>query len=363
MPVVAADAGPGSACRPRRVCFQATAGGPSMPPNSSPCAGTPTAPSTGRPVPDQADIDGELVAHRRELARAVQRVDQPVFVARLRRDAGLDLLLGDHRDVRRGRAQAARRSALRPRGRPRSPGCGRPCAASRSRGRARPGSPRPRAGRGRRRARAALHRPWPRCSRARRAWLWSPARPRKESHDRRSNSRPPPCPSEGALALLAVEGCGAGRPVGGGGRGLRRRDRGARPRPPSSPARRARPAPCSAPGAGLQRGRADRPGQGGGPHAARHGGGRRARRGRARQGSARPRSPPTACPPSHAAHAALGAAPAQLPLRPLPHQGGRRRQAEARHARPCSTDDPDGRARGLAGAGRHRPAAPSSPAT
>ena len=60
-----------------------------MPPNSSPSAGTPTTPSTGRAVADQADIDRELVMPGSELPRAVQRIDQPVVgrhvVARGRR--------------------------------------------------------------------------------------------------------------------------------------------------------------------------------------------------------------------------------------------------------------------------------------
>ena len=64
-------------------------------------------------VPDQADVDSELVAPGGELTRAVQRVDQPVFRPGTLGDPGGRFFLGNHRNARRCRAQAGGDQQLR----------------------------------------------------------------------------------------------------------------------------------------------------------------------------------------------------------------------------------------------------------
>ena len=150
---------------------------------------------------------------------------------------------------------------------------------------------------------------------------------------------PPTLPTEGALALLALEGAARCRPVGGGGRGLRRRDHPRRRRGrvhrqegPDLHHPRARRRPAAR--------RADRLGQGGRSYAARHGGGRRPRRRRTRQGRqgrhsrstpcrpATPRTPPSA--PACAATASTATAPRRTPT-----------PSRASRSLTVLTDDPD----------------------
>ena len=92
------------AASPDRSRFQAPA--PTMPVNISPSAGMNTTPSAMRPSRTRPMLTDELVLSRGELARAVQRIDQPECRRRRGDAPGGDLLLGDHRKLGRGAAQA-----------------------------------------------------------------------------------------------------------------------------------------------------------------------------------------------------------------------------------------------------------------